>query len=125
MTRQELYQFAQSIVDSEPVISVFAASEWDELNDDGKNWIMAIVAGASAPWQPIAEAPAGDDTDGPFFDVAWSGRAERLIGCYKDRRTGNIMLKHGYPAVWTIFNPPPSHFMIPPALPVEDASDDR
>lgn len=34
---------AESIVDSHEVLSVFAACEWDCLNDDGKVWIAAIV----------------------------------------------------------------------------------
>lgn len=44
---------AEQIVDSRPVISAFAASEWDELNSDGQVWIAAIVrearAGAAKP----------------------------------------------------------------------------
>lgn len=34
---------AEAIVDSHEVLSVFAACEWDCLNDDGKVWIAAIV----------------------------------------------------------------------------------
>lgn len=34
---------AAMIVDSDPVIRTFAASEWDELHDDGKNWVAAII----------------------------------------------------------------------------------
>lgn len=34
---------AESIVDSHPVLSTFAACEWDCLNDDGKLWIAAII----------------------------------------------------------------------------------
>ncbi len=34
---------AEDIVNSDPVIRIFAACEWDELHDDGKIWIAAIV----------------------------------------------------------------------------------
>lgn len=40
------YEFlakAQDIVDNSPVINVFAACEWDCMNDDGKVWLAAIV----------------------------------------------------------------------------------
>jgi hypothetical protein len=42
------YEFAlaEAIVDSDPVIGVYAACEWDCLSDDGKVWIAAIVAEA-------------------------------------------------------------------------------
>lgn len=46
-TKRQLLQdpagLAADIVDSNPVISIFAAVEWDCLNDDGKEWIIAIV----------------------------------------------------------------------------------
>lgn len=34
---------AESIANSDPVIGTFAAPEWDCLNDDGKQWVIAIV----------------------------------------------------------------------------------
>jgi hypothetical protein len=46
---------AEQIVDSHPVISAFAACEWDELDVDGQIWAAAIVreatrlAGGTAP----------------------------------------------------------------------------
>ncbi len=50
---------AAAIVDSAPVIRTFAASEWDELHDDGKLWIAAIVQEAVArERQAIADAVA-------------------------------------------------------------------
>jgi hypothetical protein len=39
---------AEQIVDSDPVIRAYTASEWDELNHDGRVWIAAIVREASA-----------------------------------------------------------------------------
>jgi hypothetical protein len=39
---------ARHIVDSPQVIGQFAACEWDELGDDGKVWIAAIVREAQA-----------------------------------------------------------------------------
>jgi hypothetical protein len=40
------FRLAQDIVDSDPVIRVYASCEWRELSDDGKVWIAAIVAEA-------------------------------------------------------------------------------
>lgn len=40
---QELLREAHAIVDSDEVLRVFAASEWDELSEDGQVWIAAIV----------------------------------------------------------------------------------
>lgn len=37
------YLRAQRICDSDRVLSVFAAPEWSELGDDGKEWILAII----------------------------------------------------------------------------------
>lgn len=34
---------AQGIVDSYPVVTVYASCEWADLTDDGKLWICAIV----------------------------------------------------------------------------------
>jgi hypothetical protein len=34
---------AEEIVNSDPVIRTYASSEWEELHDDGKLWICAIV----------------------------------------------------------------------------------
>lgn len=39
----EWFALAEKIVNSEPVIGTYAACEWDELHDDGKAWIAAIV----------------------------------------------------------------------------------
>lgn len=35
---------AESINDSPPLMSIYAAVEWDELSDDGKEWVGALVA---------------------------------------------------------------------------------
>lgn len=78
-------------------------------------------------WQPIETAPEGNDTDGPLFDVTWLGEQHRYlplpsraIDCYRER--GTVKMKHGYPAVTTIFNPQPTHWMAHPgaAEPEED-----
>lgn len=56
---------AQSINDSDRVISVFAAPEWDELSIDGKEWVRAIIAETlsrhrSALAEDTARAAEGD-----------------------------------------------------------------
>lgn len=38
-----LWDLCASVVDSTPVLSVYASCEWEELNDDGRTWICAIV----------------------------------------------------------------------------------
>lgn len=43
-----LLAFAQAVVDSDPVLRVFASCEWDCLNDDGHVWIAAIIKEALA-----------------------------------------------------------------------------
>jgi hypothetical protein len=45
---------AQAICDSDDVIIVFAASEFEELNDDGKTWVAALVKAARV--QALEEA---------------------------------------------------------------------
>lgn len=45
----ELLREAACIINSKPVSSVYASCEWDELSEDGKVWIMAIVAQAQKP----------------------------------------------------------------------------
>lgn len=40
------YEFlarAEEITNSDPVLRIFAACEWECLNDDGKLWVAAIV----------------------------------------------------------------------------------
>lgn len=37
------FKVAARVVDSDPVTCAYAACEWDELSDDGKVWIAAIV----------------------------------------------------------------------------------
>lgn len=34
---------AREIVDSDSVLSIFAACEWEELGDDGHDWVAAII----------------------------------------------------------------------------------
>lgn len=72
-------------------------------------------------WQPIETAPMGDEENGPFFDVIWADQPHaylpvlrRVINCF--RRGSTIACKHGYPAVLTIFNPPPTHWLAIPDL---------
>lgn len=39
----EEFRFGQAIVDSDPVLRIYAACEWDCLSDDGKTWIAVII----------------------------------------------------------------------------------
>lgn len=49
----EAMRAAREIVDSDRVLRVFAAPAWDELSDDGKMWISAIVDEAKARVNPL------------------------------------------------------------------------
>lgn len=76
-------------------------------------------------WQPISEAPVGDEDNGPFFDVMWADEMHRYlpvprreIDCY--RRGNSIARQHGYPSMTTIFTRKPTHFMIAPPPPTEE-----
>lgn len=37
------WQLAEKIANSPAVISIYASPEWDELSEDGKLWVSAIV----------------------------------------------------------------------------------
>lgn len=37
------YAVAQSIVDSDPVTSIYTACEWDCLDCNGRDWVIAII----------------------------------------------------------------------------------
>lgn len=41
--RHAIYREARDIADSDRVMGVYAAPEYEELSDDGKEWIVAIV----------------------------------------------------------------------------------
>ncbi len=41
------FRIAQTIVNCDPVLRSFGAVEWDELNDDAKNWLAVIVREAA------------------------------------------------------------------------------
>lgn len=53
---------AEKIANSDPVLATFAAPEWDELGEDGKVWIAAIVRETFKHRDPIA-APSVLDLD--------------------------------------------------------------
>ena len=60
---------AEEIVNSDPVIGVYAACEWDDLHENGKVWIAAIVAEATARANQSC-LPSGriEGTDAPARD---------------------------------------------------------
>lgn len=73
---------AARIVDSHPVISAYAASEWTELTDDGKVWIAAIIREAIRQPRPIS-ANLHADINGFIIDMAKHYRrrtSRRLLG---------------------------------------------
>lgn len=39
----EFFGLAEEVVNSDDVLEIYASPEWDELGDDGKSWIAAIV----------------------------------------------------------------------------------
>lgn len=51
----EEFQKARAIVDSSPVLSVYAACEWNGLDEDGRVWIATIVREAMAQAWPVAD----------------------------------------------------------------------
>lgn len=48
MRPEQFFAQAEAIVESDPVIRVYASCEWDCLHDDGKVWVAAIVQEAMA-----------------------------------------------------------------------------
>ena len=62
--RQAIYREARAIADSDHVMAVYAAPEFDELSDDGKEWIVAIIEETKARCAPVFE-PSWDNPDGP------------------------------------------------------------
>jgi hypothetical protein len=50
--RQGRYLTARRVVDSEAALRVYASCEWDELSDDGKEWIATIVEETQRTVQP-------------------------------------------------------------------------
>src|SRR3546814_19132618 len=48
---QEEWVFARTVADSDAVLRVYAAPEFDEMSDDGKEWIRALVVEARRPAQ--------------------------------------------------------------------------
>lgn len=73
---------ARAIANSDAVMGIFAAPEWEELHDDGKEWIIGIVretiARSVAPllldalWALIEVEPSNsDDPDDAEQCAAW------------------------------------------------------
>jgi hypothetical protein len=56
---------AQEVADSPAVLGVYAAPAWDELHDDGKAWVKAIVEEARRPLLAFAQIVASYPIDGP------------------------------------------------------------
>lgn len=83
----------------------------------------------SGEWQPIETAPIGNEENGPFFDVCWSGSTHRYlpvlareVDCY--RRGNSIARQHGYPSMTTIFLDRPTHWRPSPADPISQENTD-
>jgi hypothetical protein len=73
---------AACIVDSDPVIAAYAACEWNELDDNGRVWIAAIVREAAGQPRPIPGHLIAD-INGFIVDMAKHFRrrtSRRLLG---------------------------------------------
>ena len=44
LTFPEIYRLTRQIVESPPVMATYAATQWDELSQDGHVWLCAIVS---------------------------------------------------------------------------------
>lgn len=69
-----------------------------------------------ASWQPAAEAPR----DGTVVDLWRDG--ERLIGYRWSDKHKSWIKEHGYPVSTNVLTKQPSHFMLPPPAPREEAA---
>ena len=49
------HRIAREVVDSHPVVSAYASCAWDELHDDGRVWMAAVVREAQARAAPSAD----------------------------------------------------------------------
>jgi hypothetical protein len=56
MSIASLAALAEAIVNTEPVTTTYAACEWDELHEDGKVWITAIVTEAVKHGRSLEQA---------------------------------------------------------------------
>lgn len=88
----EALRAARQIVDSDRVLRVFAAPEWDELSDDGKLWISAIVDEARGRPEPAPKVPKRSQCHGnvkpaPFGITA----ATRALGGEKVGRCAGVV----------------------------------
>lgn len=70
---------AAAIVNSFPVLAVYASCEWDELYDDGKLWLAAIVQEARARAAALSP-PAVSDERSPRYGI--HERADCVIDSY-------------------------------------------
>lgn len=66
-------------------------------------------------WEPIADAPQ----DGTVLDLWRDG--ERLIGYRWSERHNSWIKEHGYPVTTNVLTKQPTHFMLPPSPPSEEA----
>lgn len=48
---REFLPIAAAINDSDPLMAIYAAPEWDCLHDDGKLWVAALVRETIARWE--------------------------------------------------------------------------
>lgn len=67
---------AKAIIDSRPVIGIYASCEWDEMHVDYKEWIAAIVSEARAAGRAEATERAARLCSQAAADLANQARAE-------------------------------------------------
>jgi hypothetical protein len=83
---------AQAIADSKPVISTYAAPEWAELDENGQQWVCAIVRETQA--RAVEEGTARqvfelDDPEGLWLD---GEELERILWRFRRGETAEALI---------------------------------
>ncbi|KEZ00630.1 hypothetical protein AI27_18010 [Sphingomonas sp. BHC-A] len=79
----EEIRFAQAVVDSDPVLRVYAACEWDSLHDDGKQWIAVIIREAMKTAAMVDAMTAIEQRMSEIRETLGDGFWRSCTGCYE------------------------------------------
>lgn len=72
IANQADFRLAQAMVNSDAALRTFAACEFEELNDDAKNWMAIILREATRRYRSALEAIQTAAIEGRICDdVAW------------------------------------------------------